>query len=49
MTTSQPFNYESLFAENVPVTARAANRRAKYDFAVAFPAPETLPLDELVD
>ncbi|MCH2517371.1 MAG: PLP-dependent aminotransferase family protein [Dehalococcoidia bacterium] len=49
MTTSQPFDYESLFAENVPVTARAANRRAKYDFAVAFPAPETLPLDELVD
>ena len=49
MSTSQPFNYDNLFAENVPVTARAANRRTKYDFAVAYPAPETLPLDDLVD
>ena len=49
MSTSQPFNYEGFFAENVPVTARTPNRRAKYDFAVAYPAPETLPLDDLVD
>jgi len=49
LSTSQPFNYDNLFAENVPVTARAANRRTKYDFAVAYPAPETLPLDDLVD
>ena len=49
MSASQPFNYDNLFAENVPVTARAANRRTKYDFAVAYPAPETLPLDDLVD
>ena len=49
MSTSQPFNYEGFFAENVPVTARTPNRRAKYDFAVAYPAPETLPLDDLAD
>ena len=46
---SQPFSYESLFAQNVPITARAPNRKAKYDFAVAYPAPETMPLDGLVD
>jgi len=49
LTTSQPFNYESLFAKDVPVTTRAASPRTKYDFAVAYPAPETLPLDGLVD
>ena len=48
MATAQPFNYENFFANNAPVTARAPNRRAKYDFAVAYPDPETLPLDELV-
>ena len=49
MATAQPFDYEGLFANNAPFTARAPNRRAKYDFAVAYPDPDTLPLDELVD
>ena len=43
------FNYESFFADNVPVTTRAPNRKARYDFAVAYPDPDTLPLNELVD
>jgi 2-aminoadipate transaminase len=49
MASSQPFSYEEFFARNVPVTARGANRRAKYDFAVAYPDPDTLPLDGLAD
>ena len=49
MTTPQPFSYESLFARNVPITTRAPARRPKYDFAVAFPDPDTLPLDGLVE
>ncbi len=48
MTTSS-FNYEGLFAQNVPVTGRAANPKARYDFAVAYPAPETMPLDGLLE
>ena len=46
---SPSFSYESLFAQNVPVTGRAPNQKAKYDFAVAYPAPETMPLDGIVD
>ncbi len=46
---SPSFSYESLFAQNVPVTGRAPNQKAKYDFAVAYPSPETMPLDGLVD
>ena len=49
MASSQPFNYETLFARNAPVTTRSENRFAKYDFAVAYPDPETLPLDGLVE
>ncbi len=43
------FNYDGLFADNAPVTTRAANRHARYDFAVAYPDPDTLPLDGLAD
>ena len=49
MASSQPFDYEALFAKNAPLTARGENRYAKYDFAVAYPAPETLPLEGLVE
>ena len=38
------FNYQGLFAERAPITTRGANRHAKYDFAVAYPDPDTLPL-----
>ena len=49
MAGSQPFSYESLFAKNAPITVRGSNRRAKYDFAVAFPDPDTLPVDGLLE
>ena len=31
------------------MSTRGGNRNAKYDFAVAYPDPETLPLEGLVD
>ena len=43
------FNYDSLFAERAPITTRGANRHATYDFAVAYPDPDTLPLAGLAD
>ena len=46
---AQRFNYEGLFAKNSQVTATGPVHRAKYDFAVAFPDPDTLPLDGLVE
>ncbi len=42
------FNYQELFAKNAPVGARTTFPRAKYDFAVAYPDPDSLPLDGLV-
>ena len=45
---AEQFNYDSLFS----VTSRDAPpgtfRHAKYDFAVAYPDPDSLPLDELI-
>ena len=49
MASKPQFNYDGFFSAHAPVTARGANRNAKYDFAVAYPAPETLPLEGLVD
>ena len=49
MASSQSFDYEPLFASNAPISTRGGNRHAKYDFAVAYPAPETLPLEGLVE
>jgi len=46
---SRRFTYDSLFAKNTTVTPAAAPRRAKYDFAVAYPDPDTLPLEGLAD
>ena len=43
------FNYDNLFAERAPITTRGANRHATYDFAVAYPDPDTLPLTGLAD
>ncbi len=43
------FSYEGLFAERAPITTRGANRHARYDFAVAYPDPDTLPLTGLVE
>ena len=43
------FNYDGLFAQGAPITTRGVNRHAKYDFAVAYPDPDTLPLTGLAD
>ena len=43
------FSYDNLFAERAPITTRGANRHATYDFAVAYPDPDTLPLTGLAD
>ncbi len=43
------FNYDGLFAQRAPITLRGENRNARYDFAVAYPDPETLPLEGLSD
>ena len=47
MAASERFNYESLFSKNSTVVAPGSSPRPKYDFAVAYPDPETLPLDGL--
>ncbi len=47
MAESQRFSYENLFSKNSAVVAPGVALRPKYDFAVAYPDPETLPLDGL--
>ena len=50
MAGDSTFNYDGLFAKSAPEPRqRVAARRAKYDFLVAYPDPESLPLDELVE
>ena len=45
------FSFKDLFAKSAPKDPpRAASvARAKYDFAVAYPDPDSLPLDDLAD
>jgi 2-aminoadipate transaminase len=42
------FSYETLFSEGSVDTPLNPGLHAKYDFATAYPAPETLPLDGLI-
>ena len=51
MPQTDQFSYQGLFAKSAPKEPpRAATaERAKYDFAVAYPDPESLPLDDLVE
>ena len=44
-------SYESLFARGVPKAgrSRSAPRRGKYDFAIAYPDPASIPVDGLVE
>ena len=50
MTGERTFSYQELFAANAPSPRRdGPPRRARYDFAVAYPDPASLPLDELVE
>lgn len=46
---ANPFNYDRLYSRNSVAVARGENRHAKYDFAVAYPDPDTLPLTGLAD
>ena len=44
------FSFDDLIARNIPETPpTGAPNRAKYDFAVAYPDPESLPLDDLAE
>ena len=50
MADNTAFSYEDLFADDLPDSPpRGGAVRQKYDFAVAYPAPETLPLDGIGD
>ena len=49
MPSSERFSYEGLFAAGAPENPPGTTRHAKYDFAVAYPDPDTLPLDGLAD
>jgi 2-aminoadipate transaminase len=50
VTEDQGFSYEGLFARSAPEPQTTGPpRRAKYDFAVAYPDPGSVPLDGLVD
>ena len=45
---SERFSYDALFSENSSDTPLNVVKHAKYDFAVAYPAPETLPMEGLI-
>lgn len=50
MSDTLKFNYDELFADDLPdAPPRGATVQGKYDFGVAYPAPETLPLNDLVE
>jgi len=51
MAATTAMNYESFFAKAAanPQAIGQPRRRGTYDFAVAYPDPGSLPLDELVD
>ena len=49
MTTSSPFSYDGLYSQQSVPVVRGESRHAKYDFAVAYPDPDTLPLEGLAD
>ena len=44
---AQQFDYQQLFSKNSIVGARSTCPRPKFDFAVAYPDPTTLPLEGL--
>ena len=45
------FNFQNLFSDRAPEagTGKDVVKRGKYDFAVAYPDPGSLPLDDLID
>lgn len=48
MSTSMKFSYEGRFSERSQDTPINVVQHAEYDFAVAYPAPETSPMDGLI-
>ncbi|MDP6063861.1 MAG: PLP-dependent aminotransferase family protein, partial [SAR202 cluster bacterium] len=51
MAEHDEFNFQGLFSDRAPEarTGSSAARRGKYDFAVAYPDPASLPLKDLAD
>ena len=49
MAKTGRFSYDGLFSRDMPVSAPSPFPKAKYDFAVAYPDPDTIPLEGLVD
>ena len=45
---AEQFNYDSFFSEGSQDAPPGSVRHSKYDFAVAYPDPENLPLEELI-
>ncbi|MEM7531283.1 MAG: PLP-dependent aminotransferase family protein [Chloroflexota bacterium] len=44
------FSFDNLYSDRAaPARVFGSSKRAKYDFAVAYPDPDTLPLDTLLD
>ena len=48
MSTNMKFSYEGRFSERSQDTPINVVQHAEYDFAVAYPAPETSPMDGLI-
>ncbi len=49
--TAQTFSFEDLFSASIPSEpeGRGAHPRSRYDFGVAYPDPDSLPLAELAE
>ncbi len=49
--TEQPFSFEDLFSASIPSHpgTRQAHPQSRYDFGVAYPDPDSLPLAELAE
>ena len=46
---AEQFSYDNFFSADSRDSAPGSVRHAKYDFAVAYPDPDSLPLDDLID
>ena len=51
MENTHPFDFSPLFSASTPQEGRArkGHARPKYDFGVAYPDPDSLPLEELLE
>ena len=51
MADSKQFSYDGLFAKSAPAprASGGAAKRGKYDFAVAYPDPDSIPFDGLME